>query len=475
MFNFYRRPVSNLQAGIIPLLYIVLVPCADHFSPGTTITPALSTLGLLFMSFWLPTSWMIFWVLVYTGLVFGVFHNQTIYDFANRATFLPHDFSFNIRIISFFSVGLFCIAFSVLLNRSRRTSRELHEILSSIPDPLVTSDAEGRILFANSRMLEKVGLKEHELRGEIYFDRFAPKERQGAIISNYLQRFEGCKEPRPLCLEVEGEDFLVETILLSSSAKKSLLTIFNSPLPQPILLGSFPRSGNTFFRIVAKKLFGVRNTSLYEEFAVASDLATGRNAISSSLWLPARKRNAIVASLKTPLSQKKLKAGARMALVKTHEVAGSHADDIPAIYLVRDGRDALVSFAHYAREHGFFTGQEMTFSESRVFFLESKEHFGGWSQNVISWLERSTPPVIVRFEELIAHPVQTVTRSFAELGVDIHPANAEIPTFEQLKELSPHLFRKGMTGGWRDEMSLEIEELFWSHQGAAMEALGYER
>ena len=79
-------------------------------------------------------------------------------------------------------------------------------------------------------------------------------------------------------------------------------------------LASFPRSGNSFFRRVCRYNFKFIVYSKYTEKKAPVDQET------------------LIKMAKSP----------EPYVVKTHDLP---MDDAPAIYLVRDGRDALISYA----------------------------------------------------------------------------------------------------------------------------------
>src|SRR5690348_17690471 len=99
-----------------------------------------------------------------------------------------------------------------------------------------------------------------------------------------------------------------------------------------IWLASYPRSGNTFYRILLNHLFGVSTQSVYND-----PLFEERPELSE-----------LVGHAHNDRSLHELASSPRAYFVKTHELP--NCDTYPAIYLVRDGRDALVSYAHYIRQ-----------------------------------------------------------------------------------------------------------------------------
>lgn len=230
MLNLYKKPLSGFWAATLPAIYIVLVLVSDRITPQSTITPALCTVGILMMAFCFPVRWVIIWVSIYTATVYCIFHVAIVYAFLNSGATLPDDFSFNIRTASFLSVGIFSVYFSILLRRFRQISVEQDQIIGSIPDPLVTTDSNGRIIFANNTLLELTGFKSSELIGQNFFDMFAPVGTQGAAISNYIQILEGKNVEKPLHLKIREQDYIGQTVHLNSKAKLLLLIIFRNSI-----------------------------------------------------------------------------------------------------------------------------------------------------------------------------------------------------------------------------------------------------
>jgi Sulfotransferase domain len=226
-----------------------------------------------------------------------------------------------------------------------------------------------------------------------------------------------------------------------------------------ILLPSFPRSGNTYFRIVANVLYGTKSGSVYDR----SDVAWTSDEASRE-----------IASLVGHLPPSEWQTSNAVTLLKTHELPDA-GDARPAIYLVRDGREVLVSYAHYVLAHFPDQHPGKGFAEVLAVLVQSKDHFGGWSRNVGDWLGRSAPTAVVRYEELVTDPAGTCLHAFAQLGVQRPEPKDELPSFARLHELLPTVFRSGKTGNWHVEMPAAVEDLFWQCHGKAMTRLGYKR
>ena len=217
-----------------------------------------------------------------------------------------------------------------------------------------------------------------------------------------------------------------------------------------IWLASFPRSGNTFFRIVLREVYGIS---------------------SGHLRPPEMRQGDWEKDLEFPV-------------VKTHlEPHDLYPDDptIPAVYIVRDGCDAMVSISHHRRDI-VVPGSDYLRNMDEAIRAENGSFFGGWSRNVEAWLKRAR--IVIRFEELIENPIGNVEKLRDILDMP-EPKASNLPTFEDLKsrpmpygrradgEWRQKFFRRGKVGAWRDEMPEAMQQLFWELHGETMEQLGY--
>ncbi|MEO1624526.1 MAG: sulfotransferase domain-containing protein [Bacteroidota bacterium] len=213
-----------------------------------------------------------------------------------------------------------------------------------------------------------------------------------------------------------------------------------------IWLASFPRSGNTFLRNVLYELYGLESSAISEK----------------TLMDPAK-------ALQKPVVKTHL---------RPHEVLAL-APDVPKVYLVRDGRDALVSLA-YHRSNIIAPGSSYRKNLMDAFLAREGTFFGGWHQNVLEWLFQAD--LIIRFEDLIEDPAGQAER-FRKL-VDLPEARLDqLPTFDSQKFGSPKygpkrgktelFFRKGKIGDWKDEMPWLVKWRFWRKNAPLMKLLGY--
>lgn len=170
-----------------------------------------------------------------------------------------------------------------------------------------------------------------------------------------------------------------------------------------------------------------------------------------------------------------MRASQEVYFVKTHRQRDDDVDEVDrAICLVRDGRDAVVSWARMRGE-----GDPSRF-EAEMRALISRQDAvgtGSWGRNVLSWLYPQAPyRLMLRYEDLVTRPREAVERLVAVLVPQLRLLpDAQVPSFNQLRRADDRFFRRGRTGSHRDEMPPELHTLFWSRpdNATAMRLLGY--
>lgn len=246
-------------------------------------------------------------------------------------------------------------------------------------------------------------------------------------------------------------------------ARRSSLSHCFGELPVLAWIASYPRSGNTFFRYALQHMHGIRS---YAGIAAVDLVEKGEvretNRGTSGIFEP------------PPLgTRQELAETSEWFFVKTHHLPQD--DSLPAVYLVRDGRDALVSYAHYVlrieRQMPTY-GAELFQSTLYDLILEDRSPFGTWKTNVETWTARPNTHVI-RFEDLVRHPGSCVSKSLDRFGLKLPPAKGTPPTFEELHAISPSFFRRGCIGGWVDEFPAELLDRFYQRFGSTLARLGY--
>lgn len=226
-----------------------------------------------------------------------------------------------------------------------------------------------------------------------------------------------------------------------------------------IWLASYPRSGNTFLRTVLNSVFGFRTYTVYS--------TETKSHIRQ--YVPTLRQFAGQEEDQCDLAP--LRADPRTHFVKTHDLPPQ--DNATAVVLVRDGRDAVVSYAYFILK----TEQNIDHPAKELFHQTLHnviigEHFGGWSRNVNAWIEHAGPASVVHYEALVKDPVNVTAAALERLGISRNIVGA-LPPFEELHAAVPWFFRSGRSGSWAEEMPSDLHKLFLERHGETLLRLGY--
>jgi hypothetical protein len=221
-------------------------------------------------------------------------------------------------------------------------------------------------------------------------------------------------------------------------------------------LASYPRSGNSFLRILLRNRYGIPSIDQECPEELETPTLRGTRIARAHYHEPG--------------------APPEFLGLKTHNPPPA-GDTRPGVYIVRDGRDSLVSYAHFALSFGYTNGpaqptQERIRDTIRDLILEANSPYSTWSGNVEAWLARPNT-VVVRFEDLVTEPGPVADHIIRGMGLGARVESDLIPTFGELQSVDPQFFRKGKRGEWQEVFTPELYDLFWEHNGATMAKFGY--
>jgi len=205
-------------------------------------------------------------------------------------------------------------------------------------------------------------------------------------------------------------------------------------------IASYPRSGNTFVRLILNEAFGIKSTSVYPSES---------GAMKERPWLVER------------IGFTDAERPNEWLAVKTHDTP---TDDGPAIYLVRDGRAAIASYRHMLND---FTDLRPDLPN----LIRGETWPGSWTDHFRAWNpEERSNTLLLRYEEMKDDPASVCRKIGAFLKID------QIATFEQqfeeLHALEPALFRVASNEKNIAEMQPHIA-LFDDFHAPLMRRLGY--
>ena len=273
-----------------------------------------------------------------------------------------------------------------------------------------------------------------------------------------------------------------------------------------IWLASYPKSGNTWFRVFLSNLLGEPDKPADINDLHRTPIASARGIFDDAVGIEASDLTADEIDRLRPAVYEQLAADADETLfMKVHDAYTLVDGKTPlfpksatqgAIYIIRNPLDVAVSFAHHsgwdydtavqrmAREDFAFCGK------TRRLHNQLRQKLLTWSSHVISWTEQTSFPVcVLRYEDMKENPVQTFGRAVRFAGLDCTGEQIEkalsMCTFEELQrqeaekgfhEKSPAsqmFFRKGEVGSWREELTDGQAQRIIEDHRAVMARFGY--
>lgn len=235
----------------------------------------------------------------------------------------------------------------------------------------------------------------------------------------------------------------------ASLEKRDFLVPIEATKPEDIFIVGYPKSGNTWMQsLVSGLLYGI-----------------------DSQYLPDRLAQEIVPDVHAREFYKRF---GDPTFFKSHHLPKPEYRRV--IYLVRDGRDVMVSY--YAMNAAL--GQKVTLDEMLV---DGKSIMPcKWHQHVHTWQKNpyEAEIVVVKYEDLLQEPLIELRRicEFARIERDEESLQRVVTgnSIESMRdkankyngmghhnwtgEKAQKFFRKGKVGSYREEMSKDLQEYF---------------
>lgn len=269
-------------------------------------------------------------------------------------------------------------------------------------------------------------------------------------------------------------------------------------------LASYPKSGNTWLRLSLSSLDRGGTAPDFTTTKLFAPISGDRAAIDEMVDTDTADLTATEAQALLPdffrLEAAWLKGP---QLRKVHEawtiVAGRplFPPDLTAgaIYIVRDPRDVAVSLAHHLsvgidEAIAFMDDPHATLAHGEFHGLpQIRQELLSWSGHVRSWLDAPVRLLLLRYEDMLADPVNALSGAAHHLGwrssmEDVARA-AAATRFDVLRDAEERFgfrekagpdvrfFRRGVAGGWRDTLSPAQAASIEAAHHQVMAALGY--
>jgi hypothetical protein len=273
-----------------------------------------------------------------------------------------------------------------------------------------------------------------------------------------------------------------------------------------IWLASYPKSGNTWFRVFMTNLVNDADQPANINELEKTPIASARGIFDDALGFEASDLTADeIDRLRPELYIHLAENTEEQLLMKIHDAYIYLENNKPlipkeatqcALYFIRNPLDVAVSSSHhngtdYDTSISRMADNAFTFCQkSDRLHDQLRQKLLSWSNHVISWVDKAPFPVcVLRYEDMKLQPLKTFTKAVKFTGIEHTPEQLQkalrFSSFDIVqkqeteggfKEKSPSasaFFRKGEIGSWREELSeKQAQQIVHDHQ-EVMRRFGY--
>lgn len=271
-------------------------------------------------------------------------------------------------------------------------------------------------------------------------------------------------------------------------------------------LASYPKSGNTWFRVFLAHILNASDEALDLNAISTGAIASGRGWVDEALGFDsANFTHDDVDALRPAVYRWYASQAKKAEYHKTHdaytyllngEALIPAKNSLGAVYFIRNPLDVAVSFANhmnYSIDESIESMRKPDFAlcrGHRKMHDQLRQQLLSWSMHVKSWCDaKEMNCLVLRYEDMKQAPMETFTRATQYLKIDVSEArikqaldHAHIDRLQSLeqaggfKEKPPNVkyfFRKGIVGDWKNVLtSKQVDTIIHDH-GEVMKAHGY--
>lgn len=224
-------------------------------------------------------------------------------------------------------------------------------------------------------------------------------------------------------------------------------------VPGVVYLASWPRSGNTLLRAILWQCFGLESVSIYGD---------SRMCVRNPLW------HTLTGAMRLPSKMKDLQGlviQQGVAFIKTHNLPPDTIGHDHTIYIIRDGREACVSYWHYLNE---IIGTHCTLAD----VIRGNNPFGSWGAHIQAWAPNTRAnTTLLRYENALRERASTIVT--LEHMLEISATRFNTMPWREFHNSDPQFFRSGTNNTWKTEMTVDDLALFDELHGDTMQEYGY--
>lgn len=273
-----------------------------------------------------------------------------------------------------------------------------------------------------------------------------------------------------------------------------------------IWLASYPKSGNTWFRVFLSNLFNDSHEPADINNLHETPIASARQPFDDVTGLPSSDLTfQEVEQLRPEVYRYQAQELDGIQYRKVHDAYTYLEDGSPlfptdvslgAIYFIRNPLDVLISFAHHsAKEPADMIevlndpGKAFGKSPKRL-FNQLRQKLSTWSGHVKSWLDQQNIPVhVMRYEDMRRSPKNTFLQAVNFLNLEVGEESVEEALkksdlsvlkeqekkkgFKEKMIKADSFFRKGQVGEWKEVLTKDQVDQIVNEHAEVMKRFGY--
>lgn len=175
-----KTPARGWQLHALPAAILVVVLLAEFWTPGVRVTPSLMTIALVCLSLLLPPRVLAVWSVILFLPVLATLLFVPVNGATESAVVIL------LRSTAYVFVAVMACVLSAHRSVQERQFNSLLSLFDALTTPIVVSDADGEISFANRACCALLGRSPEEVRGLSFFTLFARPDHRGKAIEHYL-------------------------------------------------------------------------------------------------------------------------------------------------------------------------------------------------------------------------------------------------------------------------------------------------
>ncbi|MFP4046497.1 MAG: sulfotransferase domain-containing protein [Bacteroidales bacterium] len=273
-----------------------------------------------------------------------------------------------------------------------------------------------------------------------------------------------------------------------------------------VWLASYPKSGNTWFRVFLSNLLSESNEPVHINELKETSIASARKPFDEITGLPSADLTHEEIDMLRPEVYRFIAAEAEETVYKkVHDafitLPGGRYMFPPevsraVVYFVRNPFDVAVSFAHHSARKPkqmveVINNPGYAFCSKRTkLYNQLRQQLGDWSFHVKSWTEQKEIPVLtLQYEAMKREPFEHFKRATGFLGLqktdeeiskalensrlDILQEQEKENGFKEKSIKAESFFRKGAVGEWKDVFTRQEVEKITAQHREVLKHFGY--